>query len=360
MKNTIKDYFHFTASERKGAFTLLCICFFLFILPRVFPLLKTPSDCDSQVFDAMIQSIDSLAIKTPTISKDSIPLFTFDPNTITEENLLQLGLPSATVRGIINYRKSGGKFRKRDDLLKIYTMTTADYNRLADFIQIKPTSLPQKAALPVKSSTVSLAAFDPNTVKDSQLRQFGLPEKTISTWLNYLKKGGRFYKKEEVQKLYHLSKEDYQKLLPYIDLEEKQPIDKIASLIIDINQASASEWIQLKGIGPAYSRMIVNFREKLGGFASIEQVGETYGLPDSTFEKIRPQLINSPILQKILINKATVEQMQAHPYINWKKAKVIINYRREHGPFNSVEDMEKMKAISAEWLQQISPYLSFE
>jgi len=104
---------------------------------------------------------------------------------------------------------------------------------------------------------------------------------------------------------------------------------------------------------------IVTFRDKLGGFYSIEQVGETYGLPDSTFQKIKQYLkLDNPSVKKININTATVDELKAHPYIKFSLANPIVAYRNEHGSFSKIEDIKKVMAVTDEIYKKIAPYLS--
>ena len=62
-------------------------------------------------------------------------------------------------------------------------------------------------------------------------------------------------------------------------------------LVINVNAARAEDLKALPGIGDVLSERIVRFRNKLGKFSSVEEVGKTYGLPDSTFQKIKPYLV---------------------------------------------------------------------
>ena len=126
---------------------------------------------------------------------------------------------------------------------------------------------------------------------------------------------------------------------------------------LDVNASDVIDWEALPGIGPYYSKIITNFREKLGGFTSIEQVGETWRLPDSTFLLIKPYLNISAVFRKIDINLADEKTLSMHPYINWKEAKLIYNYRNEHGLFNSVEELNQIHAFQAPWLEKVFPYL---
>jgi competence ComEA-like helix-hairpin-helix protein len=225
--------------------------------------------------------------------------------------------------------------------------------------------------------------FDPNTADRAALLQLGLPPKTAATLIKYRQKGGKFYRKEDLKKIYGLPEKDYQRLEPYISIaaadepgpegtasisfnasEERKAIpvsySSPAPIKIDINQSTATDWQKLYGIGPVLSKRIVKFRDKLGGFSAVEQVAETFGLPDSTFQAIRPQLKFSPISKKIAINTASAEALQAHPYIQWSQANVMVAYRKEHGPYRRLEDLKKVIALNEDLIDRLAPYLSFE
>src|SRR6185436_20843184 len=119
--------------------------------------------------------------------------------------------------------------------------------------------------------------------------------------------------------------------------DEIQPAKTYAARysIIDINTADTTAFISLPGIGSKLAVRIVTFREKLGGFYSVLQIGETFGLPDSTFQKIKQYLkLENTTIKKININTATVDELKAHPYIKWSIANPIVAYRNEHGRFS--------------------------
>jgi len=91
----------------------------------------------------------------------------------------------------------------------------------------------------------------------------------------------------------------------------------------------------------------------------VAQVGETFGLPDSTFQKIKQYLkLENTSIKKININTATVDELKLHPYIRWGLANPIIAYRNEHGPFLKVEDLKKVMAVTEEIYNKMAPYLS--
>lgn len=132
-----------------------------------------------------------------------------------------------------------------------------------------------------------------------------------------------------------------------------------AAARIPINQADENQWATLRGIGPVLSGRIVRFRDKLGGFASIGQVGETYGLPDSVFQSIRHRLVLDQEHRKLRINQLSAEELAEHPYVNWRQAKAVVAYRQASGPFRRAEDFAVLRVFSEEDHQRIRPYLDF-
>lgn len=379
MSNKKSDFWYYTRGERRATFSLLILAVLLFLFPAIYDFRPVKEDTlDSTTFIRAIQALE--ASQAPEAPAKVASVFYFDPNTADQEVLVSLGLSDATARTIINYREKVGSFQKAEDLKKIYNLAETDFDRLAPYIKI------QAAAKPVQRKSeppIALFNFDPNTADRKDLIRLGLSPKTAGTLISYREKGGRFHKKEDLKKIYGLREQDYRRLEAFISIplegendtaisdEHSLSASKKASalpvsyevpapVVVDVNQATAADWQKLYGIGPVLSGRIVKFRDKLGGFTRIEQVAETYGLADSTFQSIRSQLELSPVFQKIAINKATAKELQAHPYIKWQQANVIVAYRQEHGPYLSVEDLEKVLALTPSFISQVSPYLNFE
>lgn len=219
--------------------------------------------------------------------------------------------------------------------------------------------------------------FDPNTISAEGWKKLGLREKTIGTIVNYLNKGGKFRKPEDVQRIYGLFPNEYERIAPYINIEGISDNNTYAEntspgntlpktyapryTVVDVNTADTTAFIALPGIGSKLAARIINFRDKLGGFYSINQVGETFGLPDSTFQKIKQYLrLDNTSVKKININTATVDELKAHPYIKYSLANPIVAYRNQHGLFTKVEDVKKIMAVTDEVYTKISTYLSVQ
>lgn len=131
------------------------------------------------------------------------------------------------------------------------------------------------------------------------------------------------------------------------------------SIKVDINKANEEQFKVLYGIGETYAARIVKFREKLGGFYSINQIKEVYGISDSLYQSIQSNLIisNANNVKKINICTATVEDFKAHPYISSKLAYQFVNYRTKVKMYTSIEDAKVLYAMDDDLFQKLSPYL---
>lgn len=220
--------------------------------------------------------------------------------------------------------------------------------------------------------------FDPNAATADDWKRLGIRDKTAETIQKYLAKGGHFYKPEDITKIWGLHKDDIDRLLPYVRIEniKKEYANNKSSFIsnnspdnyrekkplpqgVDINSSDTAAFITLPGIGNKLAQRIVSFRDKLGGFYSVDQVKETYGLPDSVFQKIRSKLtIANTVIKQININTATIDEMRSHPYLRYTLANAIMQYRTQHGNFSSVADIKKIMIVTEEVFIKVSPYLA--
>ena len=381
MKSFLQQYFYYSRAERNGAFVLALLCAVLFLFPKIYPHLIKSRRVEAEAyreealaFFAELQAADSLE------QRPAAEAFYFDPNTISRDSLLLLGLPPKTAATIIKYREKVNPFYRPEDLRKVFTLREKDYQRLAPYIRLNAPPAPARQVKMERKEQTAPALqpfpFDPNTATEAELARLGLPERLAHNMLKYREKGGHFSQPEALKKIYGMEEEVYRALAPFIEIEDASqppaPKGKNAGeeyppaysqtpspKTIDINTANEQEWQQLYGIGPAYARRIVKFRDKLGGFANIGQVGETYGLADSTFQQIRPHLQLSPVIRKLNINTAAAAALTAHPYLDWRKANAIVNYRAQHGPFKGIGELRKLKALPADVVDRLEPYLEF-
>ncbi|MBP9213009.1 MAG: helix-hairpin-helix domain-containing protein [Chitinophagaceae bacterium] len=308
MKKIIKDYFTFTAKDRIAVFVILFLLVAFTVLPKFYGVKQLPQKADSTI----VHQIAELTTNSNKENKKEYSnadngynnsskyntnepikgtLFLFDPNTISEEGWLKLGLRAKTIQTIINYRSKGGKFKNAEDIRKIWGLRKDEADRLIPYIKIA----------------------------DTRVASGGKPYNNNST---------NTYNKP---------------------------------LVVDINLATPYDFKALPNIGTSLPYKIVNYREKLGGFISVQQIKETYGMVDSIYNAILPYLqIKTIELRKININTATDYDLSVHPYIDKSIAKAIVIYRTKYGGYSTVADIKKIVFITNEVFNKIAPYLSVE
>ncbi|RBQ08844.1 ComEA family DNA-binding protein [Pedobacter miscanthi] len=221
--------------------------------------------------------------------------------------------------------------------------------------------------------TVKLFNFDPNTLDASGWQALGLSPKQANAIINYTGKGGKFYKPEDLQKMYTISPEVYKRILPYVKIAdqdlntskkylpfEKKEYAKKAAVIVDINQADSAQLDEIKGIGGAFASRIIKYRERLGGFYKKEQLMEVYGLDSVKYAGIKDQVsISNVPLKTININTAVFNDLKRNPYLSYKQINAIINYRKQHGNYSGIADLKKVVILNQQVIDKITPYISF-
>jgi len=389
--NLLKDFFYYTHSERNGVLVLLGVLLILFILPYTFSFLVEQEIANFADWEADVLAFEE-GITERTISKSKkynyssksrgrastqvqnakLTPIPFDPNTVTSDDLEEMGLPVRTIRSILNYRSKGGQFKTKEALQKIYTLSEEHYQQLLPFIQLK-----SKDELVVEGKDEEVLPeplppafdFDPNTATAENFEALGLKPNTIRSILNYREKGGQFRAKEDFKKIYTLADSVYEHLEGHIQIiaAPKFAAKKIykpkSYYKIDINIASVADFQQFKGIGPSYAKRIIKMKDALGGFVSVEQIGELYKLPDSTFQLMLPYLdCPATPVHQININTASVEELKAHPYMRWFHAKAIVKYRETEKPWKSVELVQILSEFDdgKGTFKKVSPYLTVD
>jgi len=126
-----------------------------------------------------------------------------------------------------------------------------------------------------------------------------------------------------------------------------------------LNSQNPEDWKQIKGIGDGYSSRIIKYQKWLGGFHSVQQLNEVYGLTDSLVQVMKPHLTVTSEIKKIKINEADSKTLGRHPYVEWKEADIILRYRKHHFPINK-ESFLALEGVSEKTKEKILPYLDFQ
>lgn len=216
-----------------------------------------------------------------------------------------------------------------------------------------------------------LFPFNPNNLADSLWTKLGLSEKQIASIKKYEERGGKFRIRSDVKKLFVITPSFYDSIYSFILLPDSMPTfaqnkyqqdsikvkEEWTIEPIEINLADEEEWQKLPAIGPGRAAAIVSYRNKLGGFTSINQLHEVNAIVDSVFEKISPYLLcNIKPIQKKNINTDDAFSLR-HPYISSSLATIIVNYRKMHGDYKSTEQLRDLKIIKPEDFEKLAPYI---
>ena len=308
LKKLIRDCFGFSKPEVNGVLVLIPLLVFFLVSPylyrQFFGLEYNTRKEDKRLLDSLISKIDDGFLEPEKPA--SIPLELFNPNTYPVEKLSAIGIPQFLSLRIENYRTKGGSFRVKKDLLKIFDFPDSIYQQLEAYIQL-PDALPRRA----KSSTTSNALTNKSAVIPSNLN------------------------------------------------EVVQPIEKLE--VFDLNKVDTVALKTIKGIGSSYAKRIVGYRRLLGGFHSIDQLNEVYGLDESLYEAIKTQFVveRNPRLKQITINLATFNEILAHPYIDYEQTKEILNLKSSSGKFMKIDDLYRLKLMDTILIKKLAPYIVF-
>lgn len=128
---------------------------------------------------------------------------------------------------------------------------------------------------------------------------------------------------------------------------------------IFLNETDTSLWKKIPGIGSVYANRIVKYRNLLGGFASIEQLREVYGIDDVLYSRIEPYITPDNNFDRIKVNHFSFEEMSRHPYLNYKQVKAIMSLRRRKGDISSIRELALLDEFTTEDILRLEPYLEF-
>lgn len=234
----------------------------------------------------------------------------------------------------------------------------------------------RKSHTPKNEISAVLQPFDPNTADSVLLRQLGLPVYIVRNILKYRAKGGVFRSPESFSRIYGLKEEVYQKLEPYITIAPLVSVSHVRTdtfrqlkdtipyvpkyeegTIVDLNKADTSILKRIPGIGSTLARMIVVYRQRLGGFYDVSQLQE---VPHVGVELNKWFVVTPAGLHKIQVNSASLDKLRLHPYMDFYKAKAIMEYRRKRGKIKGLSQLSMFEEFTEKDLKRLSPYLTFE
>lgn len=299
LRKIASDLLGFNRRERRATYTLAVILAFLLLL-RLFIPGKRAAD------DIIVIPHTAGAHRQEVSGEKEAVLFSFDPNTAGAETLVYLGFTERQAATLINYRRAGARFRKSSDIYRVYGLDSVFAARLVPWIEIAP-EVALGASERKVPQEVSEVYAEGNASADGRS---GTPE----------------------------------------------PAKTVA--VIDLNGCSAADLEQLPGIGEVLSARIIKYRDLLGGFVSVSQLSEVYGLDSSAVQKITGRLkVSTAGIRSFRLDTCTWGQMARHPYLGPEAARAIMKYRSLMGVGFEVDDLVLQKVLSSEQAARITPYV---
>lgn len=214
--------------------------------------------------------------------------------------------------------------------------------------------------------------FNPNFLKEGKAYRLGITAEEFDRLTAYREEGKWINSVEDFKEVTKISDEVLNKISPYFKFPEwvikQQEERKQKSLQRpialakkkDINSASSEELQRVNGIGEKLSRRIINYRNKIGGFRSMIQLKDVYGLKVSTIEAIRLEfeMKTSEVLELIDINKASVIQLADVPYLDYEIAREVFQFIKINEGINTFEELSKIQHFPISKIDRIKLYLT--
>lgn len=215
---------------------------------------------------------------------------------------------------------------------------------------------------------IQLFRFNPNGLPIEDWMRLGFTRSQAMSIKKYEAKGGRFYKKEDLKRMFVISDKQYGIMEAYIDIPVEQAKtsseikskESLNNIQIDINAADSINIQLIKGIGAVFASRIIRYRDRLGGFVQKEQLKEVYGIDSLKFHEISRQInIDTQNVKFININRIEIEEFSSFPYLNYRQKKVLLAFRKQHGPYQNIEQLKKAALLDDHTVKRIAPYFKF-
>jgi DNA uptake protein ComE-like DNA-binding protein len=240
-----------------------------------------------------------------------------------------------------------------------------------------------------------LFVFNPNTITSESLDSLDLPKNIKRNILNYRNAGGKFYKPDQIRKIYGMNDSIFERIKEYIVIsvepgnlnldrnknkkqisgmsdqynqeaktktvvnEASTGISQNVFIAIELNNADSADLVKLNGVGPVFAKRILKYRDLLGGFYSVSQLLEVYNFPVETFQKIENNIsADTLLLKKIRLNFAEYPDLIRHPYLDKKQVNALLKFREKNGPFYELEQITSNGLVDNETFSKLRPYLT--
>ena len=189
-------------------------------------------------------------------------------------------------------------------------------------------------------------------IPELSIAQLNWIQDTLISDIDYRQSAGFFNKKFQ-----HGNKNRFTYVADSVHLTKK----RLIKYPIDINSADSITLVALPKIGPFLAGRIVDYRTKLGGFHSLDQLTEIWSFKEDYLYDLTGKIwIDPGKFNYLNINELTFDELKTHPYFKYSLSKAIVNNRTHHGKFNNIQDLKRIKMVNDSIIELISPYIRFD
>lgn len=300
-----KEYLTFSKSERRGILVLTILILLIIIAPYFYKsfLLKNPVDnfehkarVDS-FFNALSKrngdngfTYENKSIEEEeVIQKKVVDYFNFDPNTISIEGLVQLGLSIKQAQVVDRYRNKGGTFRSPEDFAKVYVIDSAIFKKLKPWIKISSNVYADKSK-PFRDSInnrqfVNLVIELNSADTIGLLRIKGIGPSFARRIIAYRELLGGFVNVKQLSEVYGMKSDLVS------EISKSITVDTTLVKTINLNLVTFEEIKKHPYISEYQAKAIIYYRSKVGVIKNPNELIENKILPKDKFKRLRSYLV---------------------------------------------------------------------
>lgn len=296
--NFLKDYFSYSRRERNGIILLLAIIFTIIIAYLLLPLININQEFNLEKYESKLEDFEKSLVpvnkkrsydikkKSGINNNDTYQLFRFNPNNVNFNDLRKLGFKEHVIRNIIKYRSKGGCFRRKEDLLKIYSIDTSLYYRLINYIYFNNSdSINTNPEGSVNSPSNNKGPVNINKADTHLISElFGTENILSERIIKYRNLLGGFINKNQLDEIYGFNSKQHNLIINNVY------IDTTLIRKININKTDEQTLVRHPYLNKYYAKAITKYRNFTGEIKSINELSVNNILPEKIFLRIRPYL----------------------------------------------------------------------
>jgi competence protein ComEA len=284
LKHFIKSYFTFSRLERVGIISVLGLTVLIFMAGFCVRYFVHPvADIEEQRLNLAWQQMQQSAKSEVPSAGITAALFPFDPNTLDSAGFTRLGLSAKTIKYLLNWRRKGKHFYKKEDLKPLYSLDGQTYTQLAPYIVIaeqdrNPVYPNRYQDLPPLPDGMDLNTVDSATL----LRLDGIGTILAHKIIQRREALGSFLNTSQLLEVYKFQ----DTVLQY--LKQKLVVYPRTVKKINLNTATETQLSQHPYIGPQMAKNILLLRDGLNKYEKTEQLRQVPLMNEEKYRKIAP------------------------------------------------------------------------